>query len=39
VLTAGDRVPEIARMLSGRADSQAALRHARELLAPKSRLS
>jgi DNA repair protein RecN (Recombination protein N) len=39
VLKAGDRVPEIARMLSGRADSQAALRHARELLAPKSRLS
>jgi len=39
VLSAGERVGEIARMLSGRVDSSAAQRHARELLAQKSRSS
>ncbi|MFM8648531.1 MAG: DNA repair protein RecN [Actinomycetota bacterium] len=39
VLSAGERVGEIARMLSGRADSSAAQRHARELLTQKSRSS
>jgi len=32
-VTGNDRVDEIARMLSGRPDSTAARRHARELLA------
>jgi DNA repair protein RecN (Recombination protein N) len=39
VLTGGGRTAEIARMLSGRSDSAAAQRHARELLARKSHSS